>query len=560
MYNFFNFKDGSFDLNAPGSFKRYLVILSVFAMVLYFGGISLQEFSGADEPRVAGIGTDYLLSGEMTVPRLNGKPFLEMPPMFYWAEAFSFKLLGATNTAARLPSAIAALWAIIVCYLFANRLGFKPFTAFCTAMVLSIAPQFWANGRSAMVDMMLASFTVTAVYGYYSCATSNIWWRKVLWMLLFAAAAGGGIMTKGLIGLAIPGAAIGSWLFLENIVKKRIAFGNWVLMFAGALLAFVPLAIWIHYLNQELGWEQGGKIVLFKNNLDRFAGNHNDHNEPFYYYLKKLPEIFQPWLVFVFAGFAWFACRFYKEKNTAWLMMLCYVFFPLAILNLSSVKRMVYLLPTNPAMALLAGGFVGLLLQGDIRLPVKLNLNKLVYWLTIILSGGCIIFFAIAAVIPMVKPFMFSDLKIFGFCGMMLAAMTLMLTVKREFGRVAVLLLVLILTSFSIINMFRADKVNRKEAFRPMFKRIAAQLEEGRDLILVNSPERIDGGAEFYLQRRFDSINSPEGLAAKLTAEPGKYLLLICDDKFLRPDYRIIQTFKVKKDYYTLVEPLEKKL
>ncbi|MDD3119331.1 MAG: phospholipid carrier-dependent glycosyltransferase, partial [Victivallales bacterium] len=560
MYNIFSFEAGKFELNAPGSTRRYLAVLLLFSALLYLGNLAQPEFTGSDEVRVGAIGAEFVLDHQWVAPRLNGEPFLEMPPLFYWAEALSFKLFGIDNLAARLPSALAAIWAVVVCFLFAGKLGFKPFTAFCAALVLAVAPQFWGSGRSATVDMLLASLTLTAVFGYYCSAVASPWRQKIGWMLVFALATGGAIMTKGMIGLAIPGAAVGSWLCCDNLIRRRPTWGNWLLMFSGVMLALLPLALWIYYLNRELGWEHGGKVVLITNNFDRFAGNHQDHRESWFYYLRKLGEIFQPWQVFVWAGVFWFGRKFYRDRNRAALMLLCYLLFPLLLLNIASVKRMVYLLPTNPAMALLAGGFIGLLLQGEITWKNRvLAPGRVLYWLGFGLGAVAAVAATVVMVLPRFLTLRTPELQPLGFCALLLAILLMWLLRQRQFGRAATTVLLLFPVAFLLINTLRAERVRSRGIFRTAFTRIAADLADGKELLLINPMERTRGCAVYFLHRRV-TVCTPEEALELQAGNPGRYLLLLNAEEDFRSRFRIIRTYQCRKDRFTLAEIWEKKL
>jgi 4-amino-4-deoxy-L-arabinose transferase-like glycosyltransferase len=50
-----------------------------------------------------------LAAGDLLVPRLNGVPYFEKPPLLYWVNAASLRLFGETPWAARLPTRLAGL-------------------------------------------------------------------------------------------------------------------------------------------------------------------------------------------------------------------------------------------------------------------------------------------------------------------------------------------------------------------------------------------------------------------------------------------------------------------
>ena len=87
----------------------YFLPLVVCATLLFLVGLEYRHLWGSDEPRVAGIAAEMGRSGDLVVPRLNGEPFLEKPPLYFWAVSTTFNLLGENTYTARLPSALAAI-------------------------------------------------------------------------------------------------------------------------------------------------------------------------------------------------------------------------------------------------------------------------------------------------------------------------------------------------------------------------------------------------------------------------------------------------------------------
>ena len=65
--------------------KKYFLLLAAFAGVLLFCGLDTRELFSGDETRVAGITAEMVLDNDPVVPRLNGTPFLEYPPLYYQA-------------------------------------------------------------------------------------------------------------------------------------------------------------------------------------------------------------------------------------------------------------------------------------------------------------------------------------------------------------------------------------------------------------------------------------------------------------------------------------------
>ena len=55
--------------------------------------------------------------GDMVIPRLNEKAFLEKPPLFFWTAAAAMNVLGESAFTARLPAALAGIMGVLVVFL-----------------------------------------------------------------------------------------------------------------------------------------------------------------------------------------------------------------------------------------------------------------------------------------------------------------------------------------------------------------------------------------------------------------------------------------------------------
>src|SRR5258706_9464718 len=91
----------------------WAALIVVTLAVCYFSNLGAIGFVGPDEPRYAWIARDMAESGDWVTPRLYGKPWFEKPVLYYWMAAASFKLFGVSEAAARLPSALCALFATL---------------------------------------------------------------------------------------------------------------------------------------------------------------------------------------------------------------------------------------------------------------------------------------------------------------------------------------------------------------------------------------------------------------------------------------------------------------
>ena len=83
-------------LPARGAFL--LLALSGALLLFRLGTVPLL---GPDEPRYARVAVEMHRAGEWVTPTLQGQPWLEKPPLYYWLAGAAFSVLGETEAAAR---------------------------------------------------------------------------------------------------------------------------------------------------------------------------------------------------------------------------------------------------------------------------------------------------------------------------------------------------------------------------------------------------------------------------------------------------------------------------
>ncbi|MFA7185029.1 MAG: glycosyltransferase family 39 protein [Victivallales bacterium] len=532
------------------SSRRYFILAALFAFTVFFIGLGSRHLRGGDEPRVAGIAAEIFLDGNWVEPRLNDKPFLEKPPLYFWADALSMQLFGRNNFAAKLPSAAAAFFGALSLFALARGLGMSGFGALLSVVLLSTAAQYWNYGRKCMVDIFLAVFIAFAMWAFWEACRSGKNKNAFLWFLFFALSLGGALFSKGLIGVAIPCSALFFYLAVNNFyIEKKLHLKPWLFLFAGAALSFIPIALWIWALYEKSGYE-AVRTVVWTNNFGRFTGSHAEHVEPFWYYLPKLFEQLQPWTIFL--PFAlWFGIRkVIREKDAKSLFMLCWLVIPYLLLMVSAGKRQVYVLPLYAAEILLIADMLDQIFSGKFKLPEKWDYVNLLSKIAGILlcAGlfcGALAFVIIAAVGGMnwsayIAPgFML-------FCG----ALTLNGMLKEKISRTALGLLAgLALTYISVDTSVRPIK-NARKSYHDMFKYCEEQMRGGT-LYLYRPIERESGAALFYL-----GVNCPLYDSQDTKVASGALVLINRNfsDRFIKVGFTPIKEFKVDSRKYQVMK------
>jgi 4-amino-4-deoxy-L-arabinose transferase-like glycosyltransferase len=135
----------------------WFLAVALAAAAVSFAGIGSHSLWTPDEPRDAAVGKTMWRGGDLVVPRLNGRPFLEKPPLAWWAQTAAYRLLGASDATARVPSAVFATLTLLVAFALGKRLGGTR-AGWLAAGALAGTLEYAEDMRRAIVDppMVLA--------------------------------------------------------------------------------------------------------------------------------------------------------------------------------------------------------------------------------------------------------------------------------------------------------------------------------------------------------------------------------------------------------------------
>src|SRR5258707_4436342 len=114
-----------------------ILAASAFSFIFGLGGLG---FLGPDEPRYAEVAREMFASGDYISTRLCGCLWFEKPVLLYWMSAFSYRLFGVNEFAARLPSAVAAIATVALLFYALRRLALPRVAVFGSLMMAKAAP------------------------------------------------------------------------------------------------------------------------------------------------------------------------------------------------------------------------------------------------------------------------------------------------------------------------------------------------------------------------------------------------------------------------------------
>lgn len=276
--------------------RRYLVLCILCALV-YLPNLGGYLLFDVDEPRYAETARVMAESGEWVLPYFNGEYRFEKPVLTYWLIGGAYKLFGVGEFGARLPSALAATLTVLLTCLAAGRL-IGPGVGLAAGAILAVSLQFMALGRMALTDMHLTLF-ITATLVFFIVGIEHENRRKQrLWLLASWCAAALAVLTKGPVGVVLPGAIAGAYILLSVNSVRKLKSVPWL---SGFLLFCIIALPWYIAVTLRSDFEFFRTFII-KHNIQRFAGEvaeGGQHVEPFWYYIPVVLLGVLPWAFFL---------------------------------------------------------------------------------------------------------------------------------------------------------------------------------------------------------------------------------------------------------------------
>ena len=197
--------------------KSRLSLAVLFLLLLVLA--ALRPLAVPDEGRYGEIGRWMLQSGDWLTPRLNGIPFFHKPPYLYWLEAASLAVFGVHAWALRLVPALHAGLMLLALYAGARRFATEA-VARRAVWMLGSSLAFLLAGQYVNHDMLVAAWIGVAIWCFALAFLHGPTPQPALARWGFVACALG-VLSKGLMGLALPGLVLLLWLLWTRHPEKN---------------------------------------------------------------------------------------------------------------------------------------------------------------------------------------------------------------------------------------------------------------------------------------------------------------------------------------------------
>ena len=373
----------------------WLFVINFTAFIWHLGSTSLVDET---EPLFAEAARQMTVTNNWITPYFNGETRFDKPPLIYWLMAIGYKLIGVNEWAVRLPSAISAIALTIFGFYTLKYFGVTNFkeqnihkqkqlwlSAFIGSGLMALNPQTIIWGRTGVSDLLLSGCMGCALFCFFwGYATDN---KQLVersnglnkWYLAFYVLLGLAVLTKGPVGIVLPGLIIGCFLiyvgqFWQVVREIKLLWG---------LIIFTIITVpWY-----VLVWLENGRDFFDSffgyHNFQRFTDVVNGHEAPWYFYFLIVLVLFAPWSVYLptaIANIRWWKRVYWvrqpRENHLgifAFFWFSCiFIFFSISVTKLPS-----YVLPLVPAAAILVAIFWSDLITYSSRKNKSLNYSLL---------------------------------------------------------------------------------------------------------------------------------------------------------------------------------------
>jgi 4-amino-4-deoxy-L-arabinose transferase-like glycosyltransferase len=332
---------------------KNLLFLVACSVGLFLVSLLTRSLIPVDETRYTSVAWEMWLRGDYLVPHLNGATYSHKPPLLFWLFMLGWQVFGVNEWWPRVIPLLFSLGSLYLVHVLARQL-WPARDVHLYAPVILLGFTIWLFFSTAvMFDMMLAFFVMLAIYGMVRALSGDgrHWWY------LTGLAWGLGMLAKGPV-IFVHTLPI---LLLVRVwvqSERAVPMGQMVKGFLTALVmsVFIILA-WVipALLSPSGGWEDYGRSLLLGQNIERALKAPNDALA-WWYYLPVLPFLLFPWFYW---GGVW-KSLFCKRDNAllgdrgvrfslVWSVSVIIIF------SLISGKKVHYLLPILPAIAMLFG-------------------------------------------------------------------------------------------------------------------------------------------------------------------------------------------------------------
>ena len=455
--------------------RAILIAGTVLAVFVYFWGLGDYGFIDPDEGRYAEIPREMIEASDFITPRLNYVLYFEKPPLHYWLTAGAFMIFGENEFAGRFFPVMAGLGCCVLAYVIALKITRSKYSAGLAGLMLASSVLWYGTSRINLTDMTLTFLFTASMASYYLWNVGG----KKLSLLAFYSFMALSVLTKGLIGVVLPGGIA----LIHLIITKQYRKIPGLFSPSAIILFFVIVTpYFVEVCRRNPDYFQ---FFFIREHFLRYTTTIHSRYEPFWFFIPIIIAGFIPWTGILWDAFGavFGKCRLI-DKN-AGLFLGLWAAVPFLFFSASGSKLITYILPCFPPLMILSGASMSAL-EGK-------NFRRFV-----IITSAILIPVAVTGfILPCVKDDPAFNAMVFP--AMCLALMLIVFWVLSLFaGRVKNIPALLVIAGLSA--MFAASGAFNVEGKLLSHKDSASLVPNDADYVVVY--QNLMQGVNFYTKRR----------------------------------------------------------
>jgi 4-amino-4-deoxy-L-arabinose transferase-like glycosyltransferase len=473
--------------------ELWLALAGLLAVLMLFVNLGGPRLWDRDEPRNAGCAREMLDRNDWIVPVFNSELRSHKPVLLYWCIMAAYRLLGVSEFAARLPSALAAV-ASALCTFAIGRRFWGAAAGVWAAIALSTSLLFVMAGRAATPDSLLIAcmtlaLTIYVLGTFPRVATGaagaaplrlTCWFpQRTTTVVAMYAAMGLAVLAKGPIGVLLPCAMIGLFLLIMRLPddtrqpmnsaqRVRIILRPFGLRhFLATFWSMRPLTLIAVVTVVALPWYWAVGAATHGRFLREFLWGHNFHRATNVMEGHDGNILFYPLAILV-GFFPWSVLaaplvldlreqvRRGKTSHPAHVLAWCWIGVYVVFFSLSRTKLPSYITPCFPALALLTGSYMS-------RWERSAYSGR---WLQVGFGCYAVVGLALAAIIPFVSHRYLPGeewLGVIGLSPLIGGGLCLVLVAKQNLRRAAIVFACSAVSFTTLIFSVGAQRVDRQQ-------------------------------------------------------------------------------------------------
>lgn len=383
-----------------------LLLIVLFWALIYIPGMFSPPLLDDADARHAEAAREMLQRHDFVTMYVDGVRYLDKAPLPYWLNAASHAIFGINEFAARLPMTLAALALFLSVFFFGRDLAGSN-AGFFAAMILATAIGPYIYTRFFIPDIMVCLWLTLTMHLFFRTLDGS---PRLSLCWLIGAVTAINVLTKGLIGVVFPLLIFVGYLFLTGNLKhlRKLRLFSTTIVF---LAITAPWHVLATLQNPPQGEAKGFFWFYFINEqVNRYLNTRvpRDYDKvPLLLFWGLILVWMFPWTPFLAQSFRlvprfWQRLRGRIDWNRNERIALLLISWALAILVFFSfsTRQEYYVLPSLPALALLAGIWLA---RENGSAEISADRKRGMVCSTILLALGVLVF-AVAIVFAIKAP------------------------------------------------------------------------------------------------------------------------------------------------------------